>query len=166
MTEKDYENMQADSLAHESPFTWGSYQYDDTAALYTHLCEQEKVNGRDAVLNTYSLHVGPTVPFEGDLLRSFVETVCIDLVDTEIEGANAVLFRVLLKDVKTVTDALHFLRSQAWDLWSAIPYIAKFVFPGLDLGKVCHEHEIGVLCWLLKSYGYIENDEPLKDWDT
>jgi len=158
--------MRARSEAHETPFTWGSAQYMDTAELYTILCVQEELCSRDIVLSKNGLHVGPTVPFEGDLLKSFVETVCIDFVDSEVPDANDAPFREMLKDAKTVTDALHFLRSQSWDLWSAIPYIAKFVFPGLDMGNTCHEHEIGVLCWLLKSYDYVESDEPFKDWDT
>lgn len=161
MTEKDYKNILQDTS-----FSWGSYQYDETAIQYALLCEREKVGGRDNVLIDFGLHVGPAVPFEGDLLVSFKETVCIDLVDTEIEGADDATFREMLKNVKTVTDALHFLRSQAWDLWCGVPYMTKFVFPGFDLGKVCHQHEIGVLCWLLKSYGYVENDTPFKKWDT
>jgi len=166
MNEKDFKNMQAASAAHEAPFTWGSSQYEDTAVLYAKLCEQETVIGKYAVLVKYGLHVGPTVPFEGELLVSFVETMCIDLVDPEIEDATVAPFYEILKNVKTVTDALHFLRSQAWDLWCGAPYIAKFIFPGLDLGETCREHETGVLCWLLKSYSYVESDEPFKDWDT
>ncbi len=166
MNENDYEKMQAASKAHEPPFTWGSFQYEDIAKQYEILCEQEKVDDRSVVLAGYGIQVGATVPFEGDLLKSFVDTICIDMVDSEIEGANDAPFREMLKDTKTVTAALLFLRSQAWDLWSAIPYIAKFVFPGLDMGETCHEHEIGVLCWLLKSYGYVEDAEPFKEWDT
>ncbi len=166
MNENDYKKMLAASEAREAPFTWGSFQYNDIAMLYTLLCEQEKVNGRDAVLTGYGLHVGSTVPFEGDLLKSFVDTVCIDIIDSEIEGVNDEPFREMLKDTKTVTAALLFLRSQAWDLWSGIPYIAKFVFPELDIGNVCQEHQIGVLCWLLKSYSYVENTEPFEEWDT
>lgn len=161
MTENEQEN-----IMQEAKFTWGSCQYAGTAALYTRLCEQEARYSRGTILTEYGLHVGPTVPFEGDLLRSFKETVSIDLNDPEVEATSEEGYRTAVEGIKTVTAALQFLRDQAWDLWSGIPYIAKFIFPGLAMGKVDHEHEIGVLCWLLKSYGYVEDDEAFENWDT
>lgn len=170
MHENDSKNTQAvDAIAaavNEATFTWGSAQYDDTAEQYADLCKQEAQNGRNAVHVKYKITVGITVVLAGDLLESLKDALCVDAVDAEVVGDDTSEFRASLSGIKSVTDVLHFLRDQAWDLWSAAPYIAKFVFPELNLGEICHEHTTGVMCWLLKSYNFVVDDEPFKGWDT
>lgn len=164
MNENDSKNTQQEIP--ESTFTWGSFQYDETAALYAKLCEQEKKCGRSTLLTRHGINVGPVVIFDSTIIESLTESLCIDLVDHEIPGADDSVVRVQLADIKTVVDMLHFLRDQAWDLWCAVPYLARVVFPKLNLGDVYHTHSIGVMCWLLKSYNFVTDDEPFKDWDT
>lgn len=150
----------------EFEFAWGSFQYDTTAALYKLLCEQEVKYGRETLLTEYDIQVGKVQPFEGDVLEGFKEALCVDVVDPEVVGDDTTEIRKTFEHVKTVTEALHFLRDQAWDLWCGVPYLSLAVFPVLKLGNICNEHKLGTICWLLKSYGYVENDEPFKDWDT
>ncbi len=164
MPENDLKNM--DQVIPEGTFTWGSFQYDATAAQYMRLCEQEKLCSRDAVLIEYGVKVGRVTIFDSTVVQSLTESLCIDLVDPEVPGSDDSEFRIQLKKVKTVVDMLDFLRDQAWDLWCAIPYLTRVIFPQLDLGDVCHEHSIGVRCWLLKSYNFVTDDEPFKEWDT
>lgn len=150
----------------EHTFTWGSAQYEATAALYKHLCGKEATYGKIAVLTTFDILPGKVQRFEGDILECFKESLCVDVVDPEVVGDDTSEIRKEFEHISTVTEALHFFRSQAWDLWCAIPYIIPVVFPELKLGNVNPEHRISVECWLLKSYGFVEDDEPFKGWDT
>jgi len=153
-------------------FTWGSFQYDESAALYVQLCKTEKELGREATLASLMLRynfrfkIGPVVPLKGDVLESLKECLCIDVVDEEVVGSDRTEIRETFEGMKTVTDALHLLRDQSWDLWCGVPYIAKFVFPELTTSPACLAHATGIICWLLKSYGLVKDDEPFKEWDT
>lgn len=166
MNENESKDEQAANAMSSAALTWGSCQYDEIAVQYMELLKDELCYGRNAVHVKYGITVGITVALAGDLLEGLKNSFCIDVVDKEVVGDDTSEFRASLSGIKSVTDALHFLRGQCWDLWSAIPYIARVVFPELNLGEICHEHEVGVICWLLKSYGYVEDDEPFKGWDT
>lgn len=150
----------------KASFTWGSYQYDSTAVQYADLCKQEAEHGRDAILAKYGIKMGTIKTFDGDTLEGLKNSLCVDVVDPEVVGDDTSEIRKMFDDCDTVTKMLNFLAEQAWDLWSGVPYITTTVFPELDLGKMAFVDEIGTLCWLLKSYGYVEDDEPFKDWDT
>jgi len=147
-------------------FTWGSFQYDATAAQYAGLCKQEAKSSRNAVLVKYNITVGLVQPLEGDILEGLKVSLGVDVVDPEVVGDDTSEIRKLFEGLTTVTEVLNFLREQSWDLWCGVPYVAKVVFPELNLGEICHEHELGTYCWLLKSYGFVKDDEPFKGWDT
>ena len=166
MNENESKDEQAVDKINAAAFTWGSCQYDSIAEQYADLCKQEAEHGRNAVHAKYDITVGITVALAGDCLEGLKDALCTDAVDKEVVGDDTSEFRASLSGIKSVTDALHFLRDQAWDLWGGVPYMARLVFPELNLGMICHEHEVGVICWLLKSYGYVADDEPFKEWDT
>ena len=162
-------------------FVWGSSQYDSAAATYMNLCRQEKKYGRDKLLTEYDIKVGPVVLFEGEVLREFKKPLFAGLVEWEADNENIDWLRTKLEDVKTVTDALHFLRDWSWDLWSGAPYMVPWVFPELNLDNVPdapgsgpvlnvmaqgENTRVGIICYLLKSYNFVTDDEPFKEWDT
>jgi len=165
MQENDLENTRGDEAIAAASFAWGSSQYDCSALQYAELLKEELRDGRDKVLAKYGIKVGPVVIFDEDVLKGLKDAFCIDMVDPEVVGEDTTEFRASLSGIKTVVDALHFLRDQAWDLWCGAPYIAKFTFPELN-SEVDYEDETGTICWLLKSYGFVANDEPFKEWDT
>jgi len=166
MNENDLENTKAVDAIASASFTWGSFQYDDAAEQYADLCKQEAENGRDAVLVKYGIKVGPVVIFDEDVLKSLKDSLCVDAVDPEVVGDDTTEFRKICEHIKTVVELLNFLREQCWDLWGGVPYVARLIFPELNLGKICYKHEMGVICWLLKSYNFVVDDEPFKEWDT
>lgn len=155
-------------------FIWGSCQYQTAAESCLMFCELEEQLGRDKILEKLNLKFDlvktfNVTNFQEDLFENFKECFA------EIED-----YKRLIK-VSNVTDALHFLRDQAWDLWGAAPYIAHMIFLGLDLDElpdapglsVEHdaivdglEYNTGVACWLLKSYGFVEDEEPFTGFDT
>lgn len=167
--ENDSENARVAKAAKaiaSAEFVWGSCQYDCSALQYMELLKEELRCGRDKVLAKYGIKVGPVVILDEDVLKRLKDALCIDVVDAEVVGDDTSEFRASLSGIKSVTDVLYFLRDQAWDLWCGAPYVARFVFPELDLGEIDYEDETGTICWLLKSYGFVEDDEPFQDWDT
>ena len=165
MNENDLENTRAADAIASAEFAWGSCQYDCSALQYAELLKEELRDGRDKVLAKNAIKVGPVVTFNEDVLRELKDALCLDVIDKEVVGDDTSEFRATLEPIKTVVDMLHFLRDQAWDLWSAAPYVARFVFPELN-SEVDYEDETGTICWLLKSYGFVNDDEPFKEWDT
>jgi len=172
MNKDDSKDAQAADIAASAKLTWGSFQYDDAASLYMKLCADEKERGREVMLKQFSfpipgLTVGPVVIFDENVLKGLKASLSVDVVDPEVVGeAGTAEVQVWLKDVNTVTEMLHFLRDQSWDLWCGVPYIAKFVFPELDLGHASTVHALGIICWLLKTFNFVTDDEPFKGWDT
>ncbi len=172
MNKNDLKNTQIADIIANATFVWGSFQYDDVAALYMKLCKVEEELGREVaiasllLIHQFGLKVGPVVPFEGDILAVFKEALSVDIVDPEVVGDDTTEIRKTFEHIKTVTEALNFLREQSWDLWCGVPYIGKMVFPEITMSLACPSHAAGIMCWLLKSYGFVENDEPFKEWDT
>ena len=172
MNENDLQDEQVADVVAKATFAWGSFQYDEAAALYTKLCKVEEKLGREAAFaslfttHNFGFKVGPAVLLRGGVLEKLKGALCIDVIDPEVVGNDTTEFRASLENINTVTDVLHYLRDQSWDLWGAAPYIASFVFPELDTGNACLTHAAGLICWLLKSYGFVEDDEPFKEWDT
>jgi len=164
--------------------SWGSCQYDSAAAWYDTLCKLEGepgLMGRDKVISILNIKVGKVQPFEGDILEGFKKALCVDLFDPGVIGNDTSEIRKTFENIKTVTEALYLLADQAWDLWCGIPYIASCVFPELDLDNIPDTVGFGpvfnvfiqgqnactgIICWLLKSYGFVADDEPFKEWDT
>lgn len=150
-------------------FVWGSCQYDSDAEQYANLCKYEAEHSKDEVLAKFDIKVGSLRTFTGEVLTKFKETLFEQLAEWEADGEDMTELRTELEDVKTVVDALRFLRNWSWDLWSAAPYIAASVFPGLlKDGKpvTALDGQTGLICWLLKSHNFVADDEPFKEWDT
>lgn len=187
MNENDSKNGQVDEIeagAEAFPLyvnEWGSCQYTFAYETYIQLCKLEEEHTRDAILEKLGVGVGKVQPLEGEVLTSFKESHCEDLAAWEEDGEDVTWLRTKLEGVKTVTEALHFLRDWSWDLWSAAPYMAASVFPELNLDSIPdapgvgpplnalaqdNNNRIGLICWLFRSYGFVEDDEPFKEWDT
>lgn len=172
-------SMPIDGVGHVNE--WGSCQYNTARQVYMELLKLELCYGKGAVTTKLGIKVDPVIPFEGEVLKNFKESHFEDLAKWEAMGEDMACLRVQLEDVRDITEAFHFLRDWSWDLWSVAPYIAAIVFPELCLGKMpdapgfgpmlsvmaqSDNCRVGVICWLLKSYGYVEDDEPFQGFDT
>lgn len=160
---------------------WGSCQYDTARQVYMELLKLELCYGKGPVITKLSIKVGPVIPFEGEVLKSFKESHLTDLAVWDSEGEDVSELRTALEDVSNVAGAFHFLRDWSWDLWSAAPYMAASTFPELNLDNVpdapgfgpvfnvmaqSDNCRVGTICWLLKCYGFVEDDEPFQGFDT
>ncbi|KKN52397.1 hypothetical protein LCGC14_0613140 [marine sediment metagenome] len=165
-------------------YTWGSFQYTSAAVMYHILCALEEQHNRAHVLENFKIEIGSKITTMQSVLKKFKEATTVHIQEfyeeeettKECEDAEQ-----KLSSCKTVTDMFRFLEELAWDLWGAAPYIASFVFPGLNVTEVadspvvgpmikieaCGEnYRIAACCWLLKSYGFVEDDEPFKGFST
>lgn len=161
-------------------FVWGSFQYQTAAIIYSTLCLLETQHPRVAILKGLNIRV-TKVALINKVFRYAKKDLLGDLKIQESDGDDTTCERIQLEEASDITELLHYLRDQAWDLWEGAPYVAKLVFPNLDLNDLPEEtglgdafniliqnieYDTGVSCWLLKSYGFVADDEPFKEWST
>lgn len=159
-----------DKQIERSPtMSWGSGQYESDCDLYNDLCKLEEEHGQEAVFKKLGLNDDEVLPVDAiDALRSSLKADALEIKDEFIndgvytleEFHDKVVQRI--DTIKTITDIFHYLRDEAWDLWGAISYIVPVMFPKL----ASKEPDTGAGCWLLKTFGFVEADEPFQDFDT
>jgi len=84
-------------------------------------------------------------------------------------------------NIETIDDCFEWCRETSWDLWSAAPWIAEICFDNLELlnvekapgaGPILNifaqgeNNDTGFFCWLMKKYGFVEDDSPFDGFDT
>lgn len=139
---------------------WGSCQYAGALNFFNVMKAMESKFGREQALEK----MGIKVEFLG--IRTIEELIGVELFINKLENYEQ-LFEVT--------------RDQSWDLWSAAPSIAEIVFVDLKIGGVeeapgvgpvlnvlaqSENYETGLYCWLLVSYGLIEDESAFGGFDT
>ena len=162
---------------------WGSCQYDEAAAMFDRCIELELEYGREAVLEKYGQSIGVSLSVEKvyDKLVNAIRKTWED--DEDSYMILSLECAVAHHPEKTIPNCFTICREMAWDLWGASPTIAALVFPSLKIEaipltdpKKCggptlnqivqrQNDPTGFCCWLLKSYGYAE-EEDFMEFDT
>lgn len=163
---------------------WGSCQYDAAAEVYHELLKTEKEVGRTAILELYNQQLGIALSAES-VYNKLVANMKInwDGDEGDQEIYDLIIEVVAQHAEKTITNCFNICRSMSWDLWTAVPAITRLVFPLLDLDKTLRRSKdktknpllhqsvqsyngsTGFCCWLLKSFGYAE-EEDFMEFDT
>ena len=156
---------------------WGSCQYTGAYNMFKALeksgMDPLKVDVRYTNVNTkeYALDEFKRC-MEHDLKRSAEK---YDFAE-ELRDWNAA------KDgIKSVDDCFEFLKDQAWDLWSAAPWIAEICFDNLELlnvekadgaGPILNvmaqgeNNQTGFFCWLMSKHGFVSDEGAFDGFDT
>lgn len=170
-------------------FSWGSCQYETAYETYSKILAEKTFNkGLKAV--------GAKVTFKRictlDEVKKQIlkeKTIFWEEDDSYSKKHNKKNMKALTA-AKSVDDLMVMLRSAAWDLWNAAPYISELFFEGLkvvtpktkgfgpvmNINKILNwDHRqivqsenvlVGVYCALLKQYKLVKNESSFKDFDT
>lgn len=169
---------------HFGKFTWGSCQYESAAAFFAALEEtKQKLGTRDAALAEFG------ITFKYTCINT-IETIWPEFKE-EMEEHYTGSWREedyvveLFADLETMIPSydnlfIH-LANCSWDLWSAAPFIASFVFaeheidgvktapgagPTFNIMSQGENFNVGVWCWLMWEAGLIKDQSVFRGFDT
>ena len=158
------------------PNRWGSSQYASMVATYdtlermirSCLLEAEMWQILDATINLNQFDVNYQDRLLNDLLNRYEN-------DDEISQKVKDFF----DQDRTLDQIFDFMRESAWDLWKAIPFVFRAVFPNstVEADKVAgvgllgnkevqsNNVQIGIQAWLLSQYAEVD-DKAFHNFDT
>lgn len=163
-------------------FSWGSCQYETAAATYAAFQKVKDLTSFGEAL----VLMGCSFAFTKK--RTIEEIIALakeDLEEQIKENPNDDFYKEMLEifiedDPKTMDDLLNTYKHQAWDLWSAAPFILGLAFEGdglkiheapelmtagpiLNLMSQGENYETGIICAIL-DYHY--NASDFEGYDT
>lgn len=158
-------------------FAWGSCQYESAYEFY-----HEIKGTKETILNNL-MRRGIKVTFRELLPFEQIKSMFLkEILETLDDPEDMQLFRNAIKKYKSIADLLGFLKDNAWDLWSAAPFMAGIAFVQLDITGVekagapkgipilnamvqSENNNVAIYCALLNAF-YNVPEEAFKDFDT
>lgn len=154
--------------------SWGSSQYTSALNMFTALEKLSQKYGKDEALkrlNIFVAHKGvsPLVPAWNGFRKEMIERAKEMEYDKK-EMADLVAW--FNKTPPSVDAMFERLRSSAWDLWGAAPYVANIMFKHLEVKTSLDEsgpnYVTGLYCWILWNQDLIKGnaEDVFGDFDT
>ena len=149
---------------------WGSCQYSTALAVFNAI---QKIVDEDhhwhmveARLKKNGIEISLGENDEKNFLENFkkeIKKYYNDDTDEDPEYYNNMISQ--LNEVKNGADMMRFLRSQAWDLWTAAPFVAKLMWPNIEITNTEY-CGTGLYCAILYHQGIVQDDESFANFDT